>query len=188
MNIGFDFDKVFIDYPPVIPDYFFDRFYKKRANGVLLYRIPSAPEQVFRKLTHLPFMRPVIRENVAFLKTISKQEHTLYLISSRFGFLEQITARLVRRHGFDAIFDGLYFNFQNKQPHLFKSEVIKNLRLDIYVDDDLPLLRYVARHNKRTRFYWLNKKTAEQMTFNIRGITSLKEIFQPKAQPSHSRE
>jgi hypothetical protein len=36
MNIGFDFDKVFVDYPPIIPDYFFDRFYKKKANGTLL--------------------------------------------------------------------------------------------------------------------------------------------------------
>jgi hypothetical protein len=180
MNIGFDFDKVFIDYPPVIPDYFFDRFYKKKSNGTLLYRIPSRPEQVFRKLTHLPFMRPVIKENLAFLKSIPKKEHALYLVSSRFGFLEQITDRLVHKHGFHTIFDGLFFNFSNAQPHLFKSEVIKKLALDIYVDDDLALLKYVARHNKRTKFYWLNPKKTGHISFNITGITKLSAIFTPQ--------
>jgi hypothetical protein len=122
----------------------------------------------------------VIRENVQFLKRIPKKEHHLYLISSRFGFLEQLTGRLVRKHGFDTVFDGLFFNFQNEQPHLFKREVIKKLQLDMYVDDDLPLLRYVARHNKRTKFYWLNKKTTGQLSFNIRAITSLSEILPHK--------
>lgn len=177
MNIGFDFDKVFIDYPPLIPDYFFDRFYKKKANGTLLYRIPSHPEQVFRKLTHLPFMRPIMKENYIFLKSISKEENSLYLVSSRFGFLEQITQRLIHKHGFDTIFHGLFFNFNNLQPHIFKNEVIKKLQLDIYVDDDLPLLRYVARHNKKTKFYWLNKKRAGPVTFNITGITNLSAIL-----------
>lgn len=177
MKIGFDFDKVFIDYPPFIPDYFFDRFYKKKANGILLYRIPSRPEQVFRKLTHLSFMRPVIKENYAFLQDISKKDNSLYLVSSRFGFLEQVTTRLIQKYRFDRVFDGLFFNFNNRQPHLFKNEVIKNLGLDVYVDDDLPLLRYVARHNKKTTFYWLNKKKTGPMTFNIIGITNLSAIL-----------
>lgn len=177
MNIGFDFDKVFIDYPPFIPDYFFDRFYKKKSNGTLLYRIPSRPEQVFRRMTHLSFMRPVIKENYLFLKSISKKDHSLYLVSSRFGFLEQITQKLIHKHGFDTTFDGLFFNFNNLQPHLYKNEVIKNLKLDIYVDDDLPLLRYVARHSKRTKFFWLNKKKTGTITFNITGVTDLSAIL-----------
>ena len=177
MNIGFDFDKVFIDYPPGLPDVLFDKLYKKKSNGTLLYRIPSKPEQVFRRLTHLSFLRPLIKENVAFLRSIPKQEHRIYLVSSRFGFLEQVTSRLVKKHGFDKIFDGMYFNFQNLQPHLFKSEVIKELKLDMYVDDDLPLLRYVARHNKRTRFYWLNKSVAKQVTHNITGVTTLSDVL-----------
>lgn len=183
MNIGFDFDKVFIDYPPLVPDYLFDRFYKKKANGTLLYRIPSRPEQVFRKLTHFSFMRPVITENYQFLKSIAKENNSLYLISSRFGFLEQLTNKLVRKHGFDQLFDGLFFNFSNLQPHEFKNEVIKKLDLDIYVDDDLPLLRYVAAHNKKTKFFWLNKKETGPITANITGITHL-AAMQPDKFPN----
>ncbi len=181
MNIGFDFDKVFIDYPPIIPDYFFDKFYKKKSNGTLLYRIPSKPEQFLRKLTHLPYLRPVIRRNLVFLQSIPRESHSLYLISSRFGFLQQLTERIVKQHGFDKIFDGLYFNYENKQPHLFKSEVIRGLHLDIYVDDDLALLKYVARHNKKTKFYWLNPKRKGVLSFNITGITDLADILPPKS-------
>jgi hypothetical protein len=175
MNIGFDFDKVFIDYPPGIPDYLFDKFYKKKANGVLLYRIPSRPEQLLRKLTHLPFLRPVIRENLIVLKRISKKNNKLYLVSSRFGFLEQRTTQLIKKHGFDQLFDGLFFNYQNEQPHLFKSTVIKKLQLDLYIDDDLHLLRYVARHNKKTKFFWLNKTKSGAVTFNITAVTKLED-------------
>ncbi len=176
MNIGFDFDKVFIDYPPVIPDYFFDRFYKKKANGQLLYRIPSKPEQTLRLLTHLPYLRPVIKENLRFLKTLPQEKHHLYLISSRFGFLEEVTDRIVKKHGFDKIFDELFFNFRNEQPHTFKNKVIKKLKLDVYIDDDLPLVRYVAKDNRQTQFYWLNSKITGTISPNITAITKLSDI------------
>lgn len=179
MRIGFDFDKVFIDYPPLVPAVVVDRFYRKKTNGQLLYRIPSRPEQLFRKLTHLSYLRPIISENVTFLQSIPKQNHHLFLVSSRFGFLEQITKRLVKKYGFDELFDEMFFNFDNKQPHLFKSDIIKKLKLDMYVDDDLPLLRYVARHNKKTKFYWLNPNKNGYVSHNITGITKLSAILPP---------
>ena len=186
MNIGFDFDKVFIDYPPLVPSVVVDRLYKKKSNGHLLYRIPSKPEQEFRKLTHLPYLRPVIKENLLFLKSIPKDKHALFLVSSRFGFLEMTTERIVKKHGFDKLFDKLYFNFNNEQPHLFKSEVIKKLDLDVYVDDDLAMLRYVARHNKKTKFYWLNPRKQGFISFNITGITHLSEILPSAAKEPQS--
>lgn len=177
MKIGFDFDKVFIDYPPIVPDELVDRLYKKKSNGTLQYRIPSKPEQFFRQLTHLPYLRPVIRHNLEYLKKLDTNHHELYLVSSRFGFLEQVTNRIVKQHGFDKLFDKLFFNFENKQPHLFKSEVIRDLKLDMYIDDDLALLKYVARHNKHTKFFWLNPKKSGLLTFNITGITDLALIL-----------
>ena len=165
MNIGFDLDKVFINYPPFIPDYVIDKFYKKKANGTLLYRMPSKPEQIIRKLSHHPILRAPIAQNIN-------------LISSRFGFLEVETVQLMKRHGFDKIFDGLYFNFSNKQPHIFKNEIINKLNLDIYVDDDFHLLKYVAKFNKKTKFYWLNRKRENSLlTRNIIAIKKLPDIL-----------
>jgi hypothetical protein len=181
MNIGFDLDKIFINYPPFLPSVLFDKFYKKRDNGVLLYRIPTYPEQLFRKFLHLPIMRPPIKENLAVLKSISKKSNKLFLISSRYKFLEPETTRLVKRYHLDKIFTELYFNFENKQPHLFKNDVLKKLKLDMYIDDDLSLLKHVAKDNPKTKFFWLTPFTKdERLPKNIFPITQLSEIVKGK--------
>ena len=178
MNIGFDLDKIFVDYPPLIPDRVIDRLYKKKTKGQLVYRIPSKSEQILRKLSHLPFLRPKITKNVSFLENIDRTANKLYLISSRFKFLQSETEKLMKSLRFDKIFSGMFFNFENKQPHEFKNEVIKKLKLQIYVDDDFPLLKHVAKQNKATQFYWLSKrKKSEKLTRNITAISSLSDIL-----------
>ncbi len=155
-RIGFDLDKVFIDYPPLVPDGLIDHLYRKKANGTLLYRMPSRPEQFIRQLSHASYLRPPIVPNIKFLKSLSKQKYELYLISSRFGFLQKQTLSLMNHLGLDLIFDAMYFNFNNLQPHTFKNQTLKELSLDIYVDDDIHLLKYVARENKKTKLFWLH--------------------------------
>jgi hypothetical protein len=178
MNIGFDLDKIFIDYPPFIPDKIIDKLYKKKANGILLYRIPSKPEQILRNLSHLSILRPPIHENIAFLKKIPKDKNKIYLISSRFGFLKTRTEKLMKEQGFDKIFDGMYFNFDNKQPHEFKNDIINKLHIDLYVDDDLHLLRYAAKQNPKTKFFWLNPTFEKKaITKNITAISKLSDML-----------
>lgn len=178
MRIGFDLDKIFIDYPPVVPDKIIDRLYKKKANGTLLYRIPSRPEQILRRLSHLTVLRPPIYENISFLKGLDKKKHQLYLISSRYEFLKKTTENLLKRHEFDKVFDGHFFNFDNKQPHKFKAETLKKLKIDVYVDDDLHLLKYVAKENPKTKFFWLTpSNTAEKLPGNITVLHRLSDMF-----------
>ena len=181
MRIGFDLDKVFIDYPPIVPDKIIDRLYKKKANGTLLYRIPSRPEQILRRLSHLTFLRPPIYENISFLKSIPKDKNELYLISSRYKFLKKTTDELLKRHEFDKVFNAHYFNFDNKQPHLFKAQTLKKLKLDMYVDDDLHLLRHVAKENPQTTFFWLTPSVStEKLSKNIRPVLRLSDILVKK--------
>lgn len=181
MNIGIDLDNVLISYPPFIPDKLIDKLYKKKSNGVLVYKIPSFPEQVFRKATHISFLRPPIKKNLEFIKSIPKDKNKLYLISSRFKFLKKNTERLTKKYGLDKIFDGLYFNYDNEQPHLFKDRIIKQLGIDIYIDDDIHLLKYAAKQNKKTMFFWLNhySKTNKKdtLTRNIFSVSDLTDIF-----------
>lgn len=180
MNIGFDLDKVFIDYPPFIPDVIFDKFYKKKSNGELLYRIPAKPEQMLRYLIHHPLLRPPIKKNLEFLKEFAKTRNNLFLISSRFGFLETRTNELVQRYGLDKIFKGLYFNYGNQQPHFFKDSVIKELTINRYVDDDFALIKYLAKQNPKTLFFWLNQKENRKISSNVIAITNLSQIQSTK--------
>ena len=96
MVIGFDFDKVFINYPPFLPYNFVEFLYKgstifrkNRAKNVNLhYRFPGILEQKLRALSHYPFFRKPIKENIEALKKISTQKKgKTYLVSSRFSFL-----------------------------------------------------------------------------------------------------
>lgn len=178
MNIGFDLDKVFIDTPPFIPDGIIERLYKKKSNGTLVYRTPSKTEQLIRIISHLPIFRPPLKNNLTFLNSIPKDRHTLYLVSSRFSFLKQPTRTIVRTHKLDKIFQELYFNFNNEQPHIFKSRIINKLKLDKFVDDDLHLLKYVASKNNKIKLYWLNKKLNKKIGPNITAITHLSQVLQ----------
>ena len=55
-----------------MPDALVDKLYKKKSNGVLLYRIPGKTEQIIRYLSHHPILRPPIKQNLAFLKEFSQ--------------------------------------------------------------------------------------------------------------------
>jgi hypothetical protein len=178
MNIGFDLDKVFIDTPPFIPKSFIEKLYKKRDNEELIYRIPGTAEQIIRNLTHLPLLRPAMMENLNFLKDLPKGNKKFYLISSRFKFLEKRTQNLTQKYQLDKVFDKMFFNFANEQPHLFKNRIIKDLKLDYYIDDDLSLLKYVAGHNPKTKFFWFTKESKKiHLPRNLLFSKQLSDIF-----------
>ena len=70
----------------------------------------------------------------------------------------------------------MYFNFEDKQPHIFKDAMVKKLNIHRYVDDDLPLLKYLVSKNKKTVFFWLNKLDNKKIDNNLFAITNLKEM------------
>lgn len=178
MNIGFDLDKIFIDYPPFVPDWLIDKLYKKKANGELSYRIPSKAEQILRLISHYSLFRPPIKKNIEIIeKLYRKNNNKHYLISSRFSFLKNKTKALIKRHQLDELFDGLFFNFKNEQPHLFKNHVIKKLKICLYVDDDLQLLRYLSAKNSKVKFFWLSNKETKKLENNLFAIKDLSEML-----------
>lgn len=180
MNIGFDLDKIFINFPPLVPSKIIDLFYKGKPNGSLKYRIPSRLEQIVRIFSHYPFFRPPITENMEYVKNLAlANKNKYYLISSRFSFLEKKTSALIKSYNLDKIFNAMYFNYENNQPHEFKDEVIKKLNLDMYVDDDLQLLEYLTHNNPKIKFFWLNKKISKPLQKNLFAIKNISEMFTP---------
>lgn len=183
-KIGFDFDKVFVSYPPFVPGFLIDWLYKH--HGFLLgghhislsYRFPGKLEQKIRIFSHSPFFRPPIWKNITSLHTISKNSSCeMYLISSRFSFLKGRTDQWMKKNGIDKYFKEMYFNYDDKQPHEFKNEIIKKLNLQKFVDDDLDLLRFLAKKNPNIKFYWItpSKKTFS-LPNNIKQILKLSEF------------
>lgn len=176
--IGFDFDKVFVNYPPFVPDIFINWIYKKKSK-TLKYRMPGKFEQKIRILSHYPVFRHPVTDNIEALKKLAKKNHELYLISGRLGFLDKRTEYWMQKFPIKKYFKEIYFNFDNKQSHYFKDETIKKLNITHFVDDDLDLLLYLAKHNPAVSFFWINtdRFTKRYIPFeNIKKITKISEI------------
>lgn len=178
MNVGFDLDKIFINFPPLVPSKIIEWLYKGKPNGTLKYRMPSRVEQIIRIFSHYLLFRSPITQNINYVKNLTPaNKNKYYLISSRFGFLKKRTDNLIKHYRLDKIFNAMYFNYENKQPHQFKNEVIKKLDLDMYIDDDLELLEYLMNKNPKTKFFWLNKKLNKKLSDNLFAINNLSEMF-----------
>ena len=77
-----------------------------------------------------------------------------YLITGRFGLLEDNLYGWLKRNRLDKLFKSIKMNKQSEQPHEFKLKVVKQLDLDIYVEDNLDVVEYL--HGKtRTKIYWI---------------------------------
>lgn len=178
MNIGFDLDKIFINHPPFVPSFVISKLYGEKANGHLAYRIPGKFEQYIRKMSHASFLRPSIKENIAVLKKYPKKNQHLFLISSRYGFLEKETKNVIKRNHLDDFFPVMSFNYRNEQPHIFKDKELIRHHIDVYVDDDLPLLKFLGPRHPDIQFFWLNNKSDGRISSNIQAISKLSSLFQ----------
>ena len=176
MHIGFDLDGIFVATPPFIPKKVIEWLYRGHDQK-FFYRFPTRAEQAVRVITHMPILRPLMQKNIDILKKKKKTGHAYYLISSRFGFLRARTHAIITTHKLSEVFDMMYFNFDNAQPHLFKDAVIKKLAISRYIDDDLPLLQFLAKQNSRILFYWLNSKEKKEIEKNLFAITDLRDVF-----------
>lgn len=177
MRLGFDLDNVIIHYPPVVPEWVFDTFYKEKDHTTLRYRIPGKIEQKGRQLLHLPFLRLPIKRNLSFLQKLhNENKHELYLISSRFGFLKRQTHALAKKYGLTDVFTELFFNFENEQPHFFKDMMIKKKKIERYIDDDLALVTYLAHKNPQTLFFWYNHTENKKILPNLFATTDIQDI------------
>lgn len=177
MNIGFDLDKVFVNHPPFIPTWLIQKLYGEKANGHLSYRMPGRGEIYIRKISHVPLLRPAIKQNIQELEKIHKKKgvHT-FLISSRYSFLKNESMKIMQLYHLNSLFDDISFNFTDKQPHVFKNALLKEKNVDRFVDDDLPLLRFLAEKNPKILFYWLNDTRQGKITKNIFAVTNLSHI------------
>lgn len=188
MKIGFDLDRIFIDFPPFVPPQIINWLYKRSLREIfslkdhcqkdLAYIIPKSPvSKLVRRISHVSPLRPPIKKNIKILSQILLNPTlNLYLISSRYQFLEKLTYKLLHKYDLMTPFAKIFLNTSNEQPHLFKEKILKKLNLDLFIDDDLDLLRYLQTKNLKTKLLWYNPSCKNCETYGIDTITNLSEI------------
>lgn len=198
MRIGFDLDGVFINKPPFIPRRALAWLYRHSLQELLFgrhslrelleeenetrlsYRFPtSVLEQLVRQLSHIPLLRPPMKSNIGFLRHLYQSTNSLqiYLITSRYNFLKSRTRHITQRYNLLNFFKSIYQNTDDEQPHLFKERAIKQLKVDLYVDDDLKILNFLRTHCPGVILLWYNPyKDKGRMTKGVAEINKLEEV------------
>jgi hypothetical protein len=179
MNIAFDFDGVIAQYPPFLPKQIINSLYRKNRKSLRL----SPPNQLMRRLkylSHHPLLRQPLRDHLQTMQTLKKTPNTqLFIISGRYSFLKKRTAAWIKKHNLEALFDGIYFNDNDEQPHLFKERMLQTLQINSFIDDDIVTLKNLASKLPNITFYWYNFDNAKldgPLPKNIFVLTSLKEL------------
>lgn len=148
-RIGFDLDGVVVDKPPFIPGWFVEFIYRGYYDPKkeLSYRYPTHQlEVLLRQISHHPIFRPPIKQQVEMIKKLhDSKKYKMFGVTSRYSFLKKRTKQWFAYHRMNGFFEKIYINENNEQPHLFKEKVIKKLGLDIFIDDDRPLLDYLQK-------------------------------------------
>lgn len=172
MKIGFDLDRIFIDNPIFVPHWLIDWLYKDHHQKGLAYSIPKSPlSKLIRRISHTYPLRPPIKKNITILHQIHlNSDSNLYLISGRYKFLENITYKMLQKYNLLTPFTQIYLNTLDEQPHLFKEKILKKLNLDLFIDDDLDLLKYLQKNKIDTKLIWYN---SDHKNYDADGIITI---------------
>lgn len=170
IKVGVDLDGVIIGKPPFVPKEFIEWLYRSHKSKKLRYRYPGKIEECIRWLSHIPLLRPPLIENIEALQIFKKNNNCrIVAISSRFKFLEGRTYAWFRKHNIEDLFDEVYLNLENDQPHFFKEKMLKTLRMDYLIDDDIRLVRYLKKNAHNTKI--LHMKNGSSLSNKLKRIS-----------------
>lgn len=158
IKIAFDLDGVIIDKPPLIPKKLLEWLFREGEKDIFSCRYPQGKvNQSLRKISHFYLFRPPIKKNLVFLKKIAKDKKIeLYVVSSRYSFLNKETKKWFEKRGIDGLFKKVFTNNNDLLPHLFKEKVLKELKPDLFIDDDKDIINYLKEKIPDVKFYCFN--------------------------------
>jgi hypothetical protein len=155
LRIGFDLDGVIL-YNPVrifrpIAGFISPLIYPKKKSR--FYVPHSKVEELFWKLLHKTSFIP--SSGILHIKELVKKGHIeAYIITGRYKILESDFLSWMKKIEADSFLKAFYLNEKNKQPHLYKEDMIKKLNLDIYVEDNWGIVKHISK-NSNTKILWI---------------------------------
>jgi hypothetical protein len=165
IKIAFDLDGIFVDKPPIIPKRLLEFLFRGSRKKILHYRFPhSAIEQTIRKISHFYLFRPPIQKNIEFLKKIaSSGDYEIFIVSGRYSFLKKETMSWLEKRGIKSFFKEVFVNLGDDQPHLFKEKILRQIKPDIFIDDDPVLVDYLVKKGLSNVFFFDKEKPSASL-------------------------
>lgn len=156
LRVGFDLDGVILYNParvarPIIS--LVKRLFLTKRKLAFYY--PRSPiEKWMWKQLHRSsiFIAPGMDD---IKKLVKEKKIKACIVTARYGFLGDDFKKWVKENGIDLIFDGVYYNKDDEQPHLFKERMIKKLDLNAYIEDNFDIVKYLSNGKKQTKIVWI---------------------------------
>lgn len=160
LSIGFDLDGVLLYNPARIVRPFIafakKNFLKRNINK--FYYPKNRIEQFIWNILHKSSIWPASGIN-QLLDLAKRRKIKVYIISARYEFLKKDFEFWIKKIDPTKKFSGYYFNDKNEQPHLYKEKMIKELGLDIFVEDNWDIVVHLRDKLKvkseKFKVYWI---------------------------------
>lgn len=156
IRIGLDFDGVVV-YNPLRLARAPITLFKREVLGIrrLSFFVPQKKwQQELWKLLHKSSSLPANGLDL-FRQLVDEGAIEPHLITARFSFLDGHLYKWLEKHKLSKLFKTINMNLDNKQPHLFKEEMIKRYKLDYFIEDNLNIVEYLDGKVK-TQVLWIN--------------------------------
>lgn len=155
IRIGLDFDGV-VAYNPLrvvrAPITFIKHnIIKKKTTE---FYIPTTPFMKF--LFWLPHQFSFFPgRGMGYLRQLVRDGNVeAYIVSGRYGYLDAQIPQWLKQRRLHDIFTEVHANTDNEQPHLYKERMVRQLRLDYFIEDNLDIVKHLSQTTP-VRIYWI---------------------------------
>ena len=94
-------------------------------------------------------------------KLVNDEKIEAHLVTARYSFLDDHLYNWLDKYNLRTIFKTITLNNEDEQPHLFKEKIIKKYKLDIFIEDNFDIVKYLAQNSKlktqnsTLRIFWI---------------------------------
>lgn len=156
LRVGFDLDGVILYNParvvrPLVALIKKNLLKKKK----LKFYVPqSKHERLLWRVFHWSslFISPGFRE---IEEMVRRGEIEAYLVTARYSFLEKDFNHWLERSGAKKFFKAWYHNEHDNQPHLYKEDKVRSLNLDVFVEDNLDIVKHLHKTFPDRHVIWI---------------------------------
>ena len=150
IRIGFDFDGVLFYNPARVlrPLIYFVKRYFLGIKTTRFYVPKNGFTQKIAALLHKTSLRPN-KGFDEFLKLASHPDYEIYIITARLSFMKKDLEQLLKKFDISNI-KRIVQNIKDEQPHTFKERLIKELKLDYFVEDNWDIVEHLSKKTGTT--------------------------------------
>lgn len=176
IRIGFDLDGVILYNPARVVRPIVHTFKKSVCQKKIddFYIPKTKIEQSLWRIFHLSsiFVASGFKE-IEELVLSGKIE--IYLITARYSFLKNDLEKWLKKINMKQIFTEIHYNENDNQPHLYKEKKLKNLQLDIFVEDNYNIVKHLSKVVPNTQIWWISNLCDRNIVYdhNFKNLKSV---------------